>query len=74
MELVLPIQFTKSTNKTAKMVTDLITVNNVLVIRGEILIYGDTLMIREFYQQITTLMFINILLLKLNIYQKMRYQ
>ena len=28
MELVLPIQFTKSTNKTAKMSADLITVNN----------------------------------------------
>ena len=28
MELVLPIQFTKSTNKTAKMTADLITVNN----------------------------------------------
>ena len=28
MELVLPIQFTKSTNKTAKMAADLITVNN----------------------------------------------
>ena len=38
MELLLPIQFTKSTNKTAKMAADLILLTIFLTIREEILI------------------------------------
>ena len=60
MEICLPLKFTKKSNNAQQMDAQMITVNIFLGIGLLIRIQDVILMIREFYQQIIALIFINI--------------
>ena len=60
MEICLPLKFTKKSNNAQQMDAQMITVNIFLGIGLLIWIQDVILMIREFYQQIIVLIFINI--------------